>query len=156
MRMRLIPVLVVLAILLALMAPGLMAAAADPIRDLAEAVAWWQEQAVVAAVERDKAREELARVTAERDALLQDRATLEEIVGRLQDERNRALDNAKAEAALRQMAERDLDIAITTIKSLEEALARLAGPRFGLLIGATYDPRSRDPAILAALQVTFR
>jgi hypothetical protein len=156
MRMRLIPALLALAVLLALVAPGLMAAAVDPIRDLAEAVAWWQEQAVVAAVERDKAREELARVTAERDALLQDRATLEEIVGRLQDERNRALDNAKAEAALRQQAERDLDMAIGTIRSLEEALKKLAGPRFGLLIGATYDPRSRDPAILAAVQVTFR
>jgi len=152
----LIPVLVVLAILLALVAPGLVVATVDPIKDLAEAVAYWQEQAVLAAVERDRLRDELTRVRAERDALLQDRATLEEIVGRLQDERNRAMDNARAEAALRQMAERDLDIAITTIKSLEEALARLAGPRFGLLIGATYDPRSRDPAILAALQVTFR
>ena len=156
MRMRLIPALLALAVLLALVAPGLMAAAVDPIRDLAEAVAWWQEQAVVAAVERDRAQEELARVTAERDALLQDRATLEEIVGRLQDERNRALDNAKAEAALRQMAERDLDMAISTVKSLQEALQRLAGPRFGLIVGATYDPRSRDPSILAALQFTFR
>lgn len=156
MRTRFIPVLLVLAVLLAIIAPRLMAAAVDPIRDLAEAVAWWQEQAVVAAVERDKAREELAQVKAERDALLQDRATLEEIVDRLQDERNRAMDNAKVEAALRQMAERDLDIAITTVKSLEEALARLAGPRFGLLFGATYDPRSRDPSILAALQFTFR
>lgn len=156
MRTRFIPVLLVLAVLLAIIAPRLMAAAVDPIRDLAEAVAYWQEQAVLAAVERDRLRDELTRVRAERDALLQDRATLEEIVGRLQDERNRAMDNARAEAALRQMAERDLDIAITTVKSLEEALARLAGPRFGLLIGATYDPRSRDPAILAALQVTFR
>ena len=32
----------------------------------------------------------------------------------------------------------------------------LEGPRFGLLIGATYDPRSRDPALMAAVQVTFR
>jgi len=156
MRTRFIPVLLVLAVLLAIIAPRLMAAAVDPIRDLAEAVAWWQEQAVVAAVERDKAREELAQVKAERDALLQDRATLEEIVDRLQDERNRAMDNAKVEAALRQQAERDLDMAIGTIRSLEEALKKLAGPRFGLIVGATYDPRSRDPAILAALQVTFR
>ena len=152
MRMRLIPALLALAVLLALVAPGLVVATVDPIRDLAEAVAYWQEQAVLAAVERDKAREELARVTAERDKLLQDRATLEEIVTRLQGERNGALDNAKAEAALRQQAERDLDIAITTIRSLQEALQRLAGPRFGLIVGATYDPRSRDPSILAALQ----
>ena len=156
MRTRFIPVLLVLAVLLAIIAPRLMAAAVDPIGDLAEAVAWWQEQAVVAAVERDKAREELAQVKAERDALLQDRATLEEIVDRLQDERNRAMDKAKVEAALRQQAERDLDMAIGTIRSLEEALKKLAGPRFGLIVGATYDPRSRDPAILAALQVTFR
>ena len=156
MRTRFIPVLLVLAVLLAMVAPGLMAAATDPIRDLAEAVAWWQEQAVVAAVERDRAQEELARVTAERDALLQDRATLEEIVDRLQDERNRAMDNAKAEAALRQQAERDLDIAISTVKSLQEALNRLAGPRFGVILGATYDFRSRDPALLAGLQLTFR
>jgi len=156
MRMRLIPVLVVLAILLALVAPGLMVAAVDPIRDLAEAVAWWQEQAVVAAVERDKAREELARVTAERDALLQDRATLEEIVGRLQSERNEALSNGESEASLRRQAERDLEVAIGTIKSLQEALNRLAGPRFGVILGATYSFQSRDPALLAGLQLTFR
>ena len=156
MRTRLMPVLLVLTILLALAAPGLMAAAVDPIRDLTEAVAYWQEQAVLAVVERDRAQEELARVTGERDALLQDRATLEGIVGRLQDERNRAMDNARAEASLRQQAEKDLDMAVGTIKSLQEALNRLAGPRFGLLFGATYDPRSRDPAILAAVQVTFR
>ena len=156
MRMRLIPALLALAVLLAMVAPGLMAAATDPIRDLVEAVAYWQEQAVLAAVERDKLRDDLARVTAERNTLLQDRATLEEIVGRLQSERNEALNNGECEASLRRQVERDLDIAISTIKSLQEALQRLAGPRFGLLIGATYDPRSRDPAILAALQVTFR
>ena len=156
MKMRLIPVLLVLAILLVLAVPGLMAAATDPIRDLAEAVAYWQEAALAAAVERDRAREELTRVTAERDGLLEGRATLEEIVGRLQDERNRAMDNAKVEAALRQQAERDLDMAIGTIRSLEEALKKLAGPRFGLIVGATYDPRSRDPSILAALQFQWR
>lgn len=156
MKTRFIPMLLVLAVLLAMIAPGLVAAAADPIRDLAEAVAYWQEQAILAAVERDRAQEELARVTAERDALLQDRAALEEIVTRLQSERNEALKNGESEASLRRQAERDLDIAISTIKSLEEALKKLAGPRFGLLIGATYDPRSRDPAILAAVQVTFR
>jgi competence protein ComGC len=154
--MRLIPVLLVLAILLVLAVPGLMAAATDPIRDLAEAVAYWQEQAIVAAVERDRAREELARVTAERDNLLTDRATLEEIVTRLQGERNGALDNAKAEAALRQQAERDLDIAISTIKSLQEALTKLAGPRFGLIVGATYDIRAGDPGLMAALQFSFK
>ncbi len=156
MRMRLIPVLVVLAILLALVAPGLVVATVDPIKDLAEAVAYWQEQAVVAAVERDKAREELARVTAERDALLQDRATLEEIVGRLQSERNEALSNGESEASLRRQAERDLEVAIGTIKSLQEALNRLAGPRFGVILGATYSFQSRDPALLAGLQLTFR
>ncbi len=76
MRMRLIPSLLALAVLLAMVAPGLMAAATDPIRDLAEAVAYWQEQAVLAAVERDKLRDELARVKSERDGLLRDRATL--------------------------------------------------------------------------------
>ena len=156
MRMRLIPVLVVLAILLALVAPGLVVATVDPIKDLAEAVAWWQEQAVVAAVERDKAREELAQVKAERDALLQDRATLEEIVGRLQSERNEALSNGESEASLRRQAERDLEVAIGTIKSLQEALNRLAGPRFGVILGATYSFQSRDPALLAGLQLTFR
>lgn len=156
MKTRLITGLLVLAVLLAMIAPGLVAAAADPIRDLAEAVAYWQEQAIAAAVERDKAQEELARVMAERDNLLTDRATLEEIVGRLQSERNEALYNAKSEALLRRQAERDLDMTLGTIRSLQEALQRLAGPRFGLILGATYDPRSRDPAILAALQVTFR
>ena len=74
----------------------------------------------------------------------------------MQDERNRALDNAKVEAALRQMAERDLDMAISTVKSLQEALNRLAGPRFGVILGATYSFQSRDPALLAGLQLTFR
>jgi len=156
MKTRFIPVLLALAVLLALMAPGLVVATADPIRDLAEAVAYWQEQAIAAAVERDRLKDELARMTVERDNLLTDRATLEEIVGRLQSERNMAMSNAQAEAALREQAERDLDMAISTIKSLQEALQRLAGPRFGLIVGATYDPRSRDPAILAAVQVTFR
>ena len=156
MRTRLIPVLLVLAVLLAIIAPRLMAAAVDPIRDLAEAVAWWQEQAVVAAVERDKAREELAQVKAERDALLQDRATLEEIVTRLQRERNEAMDLAKAESRLRQAAEEDNTMAQGLIRSLQEALAKLTGPRFGLILGATYDLRSRDPALLAGLQFTLR
>ena len=155
-RTRWMVMLLALAVLLALVAPGLMAAAVDPIKDLAEAVAYWQEQAVVAAVERDKAREELARVTAERDALLQDRATLEEIVGRLQSERNEALSNGESEASLRRQAERDLEVAIGTIKSLQEALNRLAGPRFGVILGATYSFQSRDPALLAGLQLTFR
>jgi len=148
--------LLALAVLLALTAPGLVVATADPIRDLAEAVAYWQEQAIAAAVERDRLKDELARMTVERDNLLTDRATLEEIVGRLQSERNMAMSNAQAEAALREQAERDLDMAISTIKSLQEALNRLAGPRFGVILGATYDFRSRDPALLAGLQLTFR
>jgi len=148
--------LLALAVLLALTAPGLMAAAADPIRDLAEAVAYWQEQAVAAAVERDRTREQLERVTAEMDKLLQDRATLEEIIGRLQSERNEALKNGESEASLRRQAERDLEAAIGTIKSLQEALNRLAGPRFGVILGATYSFQSRDPALLAGLQLTFR
>ena len=156
MRTRFIPALLALAVLLALVAPGLVVAAVDPIRDLAEAVAWWQEQAVVAAVERDKAREELAQVKAERDALLQDRATLEEIVTRLQRERNEAMDLAKAESRLRQAAEEDNTMAQGLIRSLQEALAKLTGPRFGLILGATYDLRSRDPALLAGLQFTLR
>jgi len=155
-RTRWMIMLLALAVLLAVAVPGLIAAATDPIRDLVEAVAYWQEQAVVAAVERDKAREELARVTAERDALLQDRATLEEIVGRLQSERNEALSNGESEASLRRQAERDLEVAIGTIKSLQEALNRLAGPRFGVILGATYSFQSRDPALLAGLQLTFR
>jgi len=155
-RTRWMIMLLALAVLLALTAPGLVVATADPIRDLAEAVAYWQEQAIAAAVERDRLKDELARMTVERDNLLTDRATLEEIVGRLQSERNMAMSNAQAEAALREQAERDLDMAISTIKSLQEALNRLAGPRFGVILGATYDFRSRDPALLAGLQLTFR
>lgn len=113
------------------------------IEDLAEAVAYWQEQAILAAIERDKVMDELARITAERDMLLADRATLEDIVTRLQSERNDAIHNAKSEALLRQQ--------------LEIALMKLAGPpRFSLIIGATYEPRSRDPALLAAMQWTLK
>ena len=113
------------------------------IEDLAEAVAYWQEQAILAAIERDKVMDELARITAERDMLLADRATLEDIVTRLQSERNDAIHNANTEALLRQQ--------------LEIALMKLAGPpRFSLIIGATYEPRSRDPALLAAMQWTLK
>lgn len=156
MKMRLIPVLLVLAVLLALAAPGLMAAAADPIWDLAEAVAYWQEQALLAAMERNVLREELAHVKAERDALLQDRNALEAIMARLQPERDAALANARAEAALREQAERDLTMAMQTITSLQDSLKRLAGPRFGLLLGATYDIRAGDPGVMAALQFSFK
>ena len=148
--------LVVIVALLAFIVPTLLAAPADPIQDLAEAVAYWQEQALAVAVERDKLKEQLARVSGERDRLLEDRTALETIVTRLQGERNGALENAKAEAALRQQAERDLIMAIQTINSLQDALKRLAGPRFGLLLGATYDIRAGDPGVMAALQFSFK
>ena len=148
--------ILVIVVMLAFIVPTLLAASTDPIRDLAEAVAYWQEQAITAAVERDKLKDELKRTAAERDALLKDRATLEEIVTRLQGERNGALRNAEAEAALRKQAERDLATAIGAIESLQQALQRLAGPRFGLLIGATYDIRAGDPGVMAALQFSFK
>lgn len=148
--------LVVIVALLAFIAPTLLAAPADPVRDLAEAVAYWQEQALAAAVERDKLKDQVARLTGERDRLLADRATLEEITERLRSERNDAITNARGEAALRERAERDLTTALQTITSLQCALKQLAGPRFGLLIGATYDIRAGDPGVIAGLQLTFR
>ena len=153
---RWLVVILAMVVMLALIAPALVTAATDPIQDLAAAVAYWQEQALAAAVERDKLKEQLARVSGERDRLLEDRTTLETIVTRLQGERNGELENAKAEAALRRQAERDLATAMQTIASLQDALKRLAGPRFGLLIGATYDIRAGDPGVMAALQLTFR
>lgn len=155
-KLRVLAVIIALLALLGLAAPGLLAATADPIRELTEAVAWWQELALTLAVDRDKLRDELARVTVERDALKEDRSTLEEIVTRLQRERNEAMDLAKAESRLRQAAEEDNLVAQGMIRSLQEALNRLAGPRFGVILGATYDFRSRDPALLAGLQLTFR
>lgn len=112
------------------------------IEDLAEAVAYWQEQAILAAIERDRVVEELARIRTERDDLLKDRVTLEEIVSRLKSERDDALAIARAESLLRQQ--------------LEAALMKLAGPRFGVILGVTYDPRNRDPSILAALQFQWK
>lgn len=155
-RLRVLAVIIALLALLGLAAPGLFAATGDPIRELTEAVAYWQELAVTLAVERDKLRDELVRATTERDALKEDRATLEEIATRLQRERNEAMDLAKAESRLRQAAEEDNIVAQGMIRSLQEALNRLAGPRFGVILGATYDFRSRDPALLAGLQLTFR
>ena len=148
--------LLAVVVLLALALPGLVVAATDPIRDLAEAVAYWQEQALVAAIERDRLKDELTRVRAERDATLNDRTALEEIVTRLQSERNEALRNSESEASLKRQVEQDLKTAIQTITSLQDALKRLAGPRFGLLIGATYDIRAGDPGVIAGLQLTFR
>lgn len=155
-RIRWIAAMLVVVILLAMTAPGLVAATANPIVDLAGAVAYWQEQAITAAVERDKLKDELECVTAERDELRRDVATLEMIVTRLQSERDEALLNAKSEASLREQAERDLEYAMTMIDSLNMAVAKLAGPRFGLIFGATYDIRARDPGLLAGLQWTFR
>ena len=43
------------------------------IEDLAEAVAYWQEQAILAAIERDRVAEEVAGIRTERDDLLKDR-----------------------------------------------------------------------------------
>ncbi len=143
-------------ILLLIVMPGFAEAVTDPIVDLTDAVSYWQEQAVQAAIERDKLRAQVTQLEGERDRLLADRAALEEIVTRLQAERNEALDNARAEASLRQQAEHDLEIAIGTIKSLEQALKRLAGPRFGVIMGATYDIGTRDPGLLAALQIVFQ
>jgi len=151
-----IGVVVALLLVVALAMPALVEASTSTVADLAAAVAYWQEQAVLAATERNALRDELARVKAERDMVIQDRDVLEVIVARLQSERDAALSNARAETGLREQAERDLATAIDTIKALEAAVSRLAGPRFGLVLGATYDPRSRDPAILAAVQVTFR
>lgn len=151
-----IGIVVVLLLVVALAVPALVEASTSTVADLAQAVAYWQEQALLAAVERNALREELVRVKSERDALLQDRDALEAIMARLQPERDAALANARAEAALREQAEKDLAAAIETIKALEAAVTQLVGPRFGLILGATYDPRSRDPAILAAVQVTFR
>lgn len=142
-------------LILALVVPALVGATTSTVADLAQAVAYWQEQAVLAAMERNSLREEVARLTAERDKLTQDRETLEAIVTRLQSERDAALANARVEAALREQGERDLAAAIETIKALEAAVTRLVGPRFGLILGATVDPGLREPAILAALQLTF-
>lgn len=155
-RNRWIAIMLVVVVLLALSVPALVAAAADPIQDLAEAVAYWQDQAITVAIERDRLTDELARVTAERDALQTDIATLETIVDRLRSERDEAIANAKAEASLREAAERDLEYAMKTIESLNTALKQLSGPRFGAIIGATYDIRARDPGIIAALQLQWR
>lgn len=151
-----IGIVVALLLVVALAMPVLVEASTSTVADLATAVAYWQEQALLAAMQRNALREEVARLKAERDALLQDRDALEAITARLQPERDAAFANARAEATLRERSEKDLAAAIETVKALEAALSRLAGPRFGLVLGATYDPRSRDPAILAALQVTFR
>lgn len=148
--------LLVAIVLMALAVPGLVAAATDPIGDLTAAVAYWQEQALTAAVERDRLREQVTRITAERDVYLRDRTTLEEIVARLRSERDEAMTISRSEAALRQQAEHDLTVAIQTIASLQTALKQLAGPRFGLILGATYDIRAGDPGVMAALQLTFK
>lgn len=116
--------------------------AKSQVESLVDAVAYWQEQAILAAIERDRVVEELARIRTERDDLLKDRVTLEEIVSRLKSERDDALAIARAESLLRQQ--------------LEAALMKLAGPRFGVILGVTYDPRNRDPSILAALQFQWK
>ena len=74
------------------------------IEDLAEAVAYWQEQAILAAIERDRVMDQLARITVEARHVIGRQDTLEEIVKRLQSERNEAIANAKAEASLRKQS----------------------------------------------------
>jgi hypothetical protein len=131
---------IMIVIVLLLFCP--LAFAKSQVESLVDAVAYWQEQAILAAIERDRVVEELARIRTERDDLLKDRVTLEEIVSRLKSERDDALAIARAESLLRQQ--------------LEAALMKLAGPRFGVILGVTYDPRNRDPSILAALQFQWK
>lgn len=155
-KTMLVAVMAVLLILMASLSGVAAASQTKSIEDLAEAVAYWQEQAILTAIERDRVMDQLARITVERDMLLADRTTLEEIVTRLQSERNETLLNAKSEASLREQAERDLERVLRENDSLVAALNRLTGPRFGVILSATYDPRSRDPSILAALQFQWK
>lgn len=152
MRRKLI-VLVLAAAILLVASPVI---AADPIVDLTEAVAYWQEQAVQLAVERDRLEDELARLTEERNVLLEDRAMLEVIAERLQSERDEAMGLARAEGKLRQDAERDIELAMDTIESLHAAIKRLAGPRFGIILGATRDFQGGNSEILAAVQIMLQ
>lgn len=63
--------------------------------------------------------------------------------------------NARAEALLREQAERDLECALRAHESLVVALNRLTGARFGVILGAAYDISAGDPRLLVPLQIVF-
>lgn len=113
-------------------------ALADPVTDLGDAVAYWQELALNLSVENRQLKAENERLTAENEALKADVEDAMSTMSKLRDNVSEMAALAREAEALRVQADADLASALAQIKVLEELVRKLSGPRFGALVGATY------------------
>ena len=124
----------VLAIVFCVCAPVL----ADPVTNLGDAVAYWQELALSLSVENRQLKGENERLAAENVALKADMEDAMKVMSQLKDNVSEAAALAREAESLRVQADADLTSALAQIKVLEELVKKLSGPRFGAILGATY------------------
>ena len=112
---------------------------ADPNLDLAESLAYWQEQAVALMTENTLLKVENERLTKENKWLQEDLVDADMLILDLRANINDLAIKVEQMNSLRLQAENALSLANITIKNLEETIKKLSGIRFGLLFGATYN-----------------
>lgn len=131
---RLFVAVAVLAMVFCACAPAL----ADPVTDLGDAVAYWQELALSLSVENRQLKADNERLAAENKTLKADVEDAMDTMSKLKDNVSEAAALAREAEALRVQADADLTSALAQIKVLEGLVKKLSGPRFGALLGATY------------------
>lgn len=130
--------LTVLAITIALFTSGVVLAA-DPLTDLGDAVAYWQEVAINMTVENEKLRSENERLRLDNEILTSKNAKLVLDVESAETTMRTLTTAVNDMDKLRIQAESDLDVALAQCESLEKIIKKLSGPRFNAIVGATYD-----------------
>ena len=126
----------------------------DPVVQLGEAVAYWQELALKLAAENESLRSENAGLKREKNALEGDVMASEELIEELRSNVEEMAVNVEQMDRLRAEAESALSIALNEIKSLETVVRTLSGPRFGAILGATYV--NGETGILAGVTVSLK
>ena len=112
---------------------------ADPAADLAEALVYWQEQALLLRQENEVLRVENTRLTSENKALRLTLGDAEALIWSLRADLNAMAINVEKMNSLRLQAENALSLAIIEIEKLELTIKKLSGARFGLIFGAVYN-----------------
>ena len=120
----------------------------DPVVQLGEAVAYWQELALKLAAENESLRSENAGLKREKNALEGDVMASEELIEELRSNVEEMAVNVEQMDRLRAEAESALSIALNEIKRT------LSGPRFGAILGATYV--NGETGILAGVTVSLK